>query len=226
MTARLTLYSGPLSMFGAKAEIAALEKGLDFDLVMVPYDSQRGYHPKHPEVLRVNPKKQVPVLLHGPVEIFDSTQIFEYLEGLAPTPPLWPRDPIARARARGLELRSDEVYFPHIIRLMSLQDALQTEPALAAIEAATRFCMDMDRLLESGDWLAGSYSFADIAFYMAALFGERQGAPLTASTPRLLAWRERMGRRAPVKKVVSAMATWLRSAARPVPEFMAVLHES
>jgi glutathione S-transferase len=221
VTARLTIYSGPLSMFGAKAEIAALEKGLDFDLVMVPYDSQQGYHPKHPEVLRVNPKRQVPVLLHGPVEIFDSTQIFEYLEDLAPTPPLWPRDPIARARARGLELRSDEVYFPHIIRLMSLQDALQTEPAVTAIEAANRFCTDMDRLLESGDWLAGSYSFADIAFYMAALFGERQGAPLTASTPRVLAWRERMGQRPPVKKVVGAMATWLRAAARPVPEFMA-----
>ena len=98
MSARLTIYSGPLSMFGAKVQIAALEKGLDFDLVMVPYDSVRGYDPKHPEVLRINPKRQVPVLTHGPVEIFDSTQIFEYLEDLAPTPPLWPRDPIARAR--------------------------------------------------------------------------------------------------------------------------------
>jgi hypothetical protein len=29
-------------MFGAKAQIAALEKGLDFDLVMVSYDSQLG----------------------------------------------------------------------------------------------------------------------------------------------------------------------------------------
>lgn len=220
MTARLTIYSGPLSMFGAKVEIAALEKGLDFDLVMVPYDSQQGYHPKHPEVLRINPKKQVPVLVHGPVEIFDSTQIFEFFEDFAPTPPLWPGDPIARARARGLEHRSDEVYFPHIIRLMGLQNTLQTEPAVAAIEAAGRYYSDMDRLLESGDWLAGSYSFADIAFYMAALFGERQGAPLTANTPRLLAWRERMGQRAPVRKVVSTMATWLRNAVRPVPEFM------
>ena len=26
-------------MFGAKAQIAALEKGLDFDLIMVAYDS-------------------------------------------------------------------------------------------------------------------------------------------------------------------------------------------
>ena len=83
---RLTLYSGPLSMFGAKAQIAALEKGLDFDLVMVAYDSHQGYAPKHPEVLRINPKRQVPVLVHGDLEIFDSTQIFEYLEDLQPDP--------------------------------------------------------------------------------------------------------------------------------------------
>jgi len=221
MTERLTIYSGPLSMFGAKVEIAAREKELDFDLVMVPYDSKVGYSPKHPEVLRVNPKKQVPVLVHGAVEIFDSTQIFEYLEDIAPSRPLWPRDPAARARARGLEHRSDEVFFPAVIRLMSLQDELDTEPAVIAIDAANRYYADMNQLLDSSDWLAGSYSFADIAFYMASLFGERQGAPLTASTPHLLAWRNRMSQRVPVKAVVSAMATWLRNAGRPVPAFMA-----
>jgi glutathione S-transferase len=222
MSARLTIYSGPLSMFGAKVQIAALEKGLDFDLIMGPYDSARGYDPKHPEILRINPKRQVPVLTHGPVEIFDSTQIFEYLEDMAPMPPLWPRDPIARAAARNLEHQSDEVYFPHIIKLMSLQNALATEPAVTAIEGANRFYAGMEQRLES-DWLAGSYSFADIAFYMAALFGERQGAPLTAITPRLLGWRERMGQRAPVITVVSAMAAWLKNADRPVPPFMAAL---
>src|SRR5262245_25251505 len=117
----LTIYSGPLSMFGAKVQIAALEKHLDFELVMVPYDSRQGYGPKHPEVLPINPKRQVPVLVHGDLELFDSTQIFEYLEDLQPEPRLWPAEPAARARARGLEHLSDEVYFPHIIRLMSLQ---------------------------------------------------------------------------------------------------------
>jgi glutathione S-transferase len=97
--ARFTLYSGPLSMFGAKVQIAALEKGLDFDVIMVAYDSHLGYSPKHPEVLRVNPKGQVPVLVHGNLEIFDSTQIFEYLEDLQPAPALWPRDIVDRARA-------------------------------------------------------------------------------------------------------------------------------
>jgi glutathione S-transferase len=49
----MRLYSGPLSMFGAKAQIAALEKGLDFELVMVAYERAKGYEPKHPDVLRV-----------------------------------------------------------------------------------------------------------------------------------------------------------------------------
>ena len=68
---RMRLFSGPLSMFGAKAQIAALEKGLDFDLVMVPFDMQHLYEPKHPDVLRINPKRQVPVLIYGDLEIFE-----------------------------------------------------------------------------------------------------------------------------------------------------------
>ncbi|HMI37322.1 MAG TPA: glutathione S-transferase family protein [Steroidobacteraceae bacterium] len=216
----ITLYSGPLSMFGAKVQIAALEKGLDFELVMVAYDSRLGYSPKHAEVLRVNPKGQVPVLVHGDLELFDSTQIFEYLEDLQPTPALWPRDIKDRARARRLEHQSDEVYFPHIIRLMSLQQNPGDAIASTSIAAASAYYAAMEEQLGAGTWLAGHYSFADIAFYMAALFGERQGAPLTADTPKLLEWRNRMTRRAAVRPVVAAMATWLHSAARAVPAFM------
>jgi len=218
--ARFTLYSGPLSMFGAKAQIAALEKGLDFDLVMVPYNSELGYSPTHPEVLRVNPKRQVPVLVHGDLDIFDSTQIFEYLEDLQPAPALWPRDIKDRANARRLEHQSDEVYFPLIIRLMGLQKDLGNAVAVASIDAATNYYAKMESSMSSNSWLAGSFSFADIAFYMAALFGERQGAPITGATPRLLEWRTRMTRRPAVRAVVSAMASWLTAAGRPVPAFM------
>jgi glutathione S-transferase len=207
-------------MFGAKVQIAALEKGIDFDLVMVEYHSQRGYNPKHPEVVRINPKRQVPVLVHGDLEIFDSTQIFEYLEDLQPAPALWPRDLRQRARARRLEHQSDEVYFPHVIRLMSLQDSLDDAIAVSSIEAALTYYAQMDTLLSQNAWLAGDYSFVDIAFYMAALFGERQGAPMTTATPALMEWRDRMTQRSAVRQVVSAMATWLKAANRPVPAFM------
>ena len=61
----MKLLSGPLSMFGAKVEIAAREKDIEFELVMVPFDPARGYEPKHPDVSRINPKRQVPVLIDG-----------------------------------------------------------------------------------------------------------------------------------------------------------------
>jgi glutathione S-transferase len=214
----IRLFSGPLSMFGAKAQIAILEKGLDFELVMVPFEV--AYEPKHPKVLRINPKQQVPVLIHGDLEIFDSTQIFEYLEDLQPHPPLWPEGPVARARARLLELKSDEVFFPHIIRLMGLQSSPQDPGATAARSAAARYYDEMESLLADREFLAGTYSFADIAFYMAQLFGARMGAPMTEATPKLLRWRDRVTTRPPVRSVVGPMTAFLRSRRRPVPDFL------
>ena len=222
-TPRMILYSGPLSMFGAKAEIAAREKGLDFDLVMVPFEMKRLYEPKHPEVLRVNPKRQVPVLVHGGLEIFDSTQIFEYFEDLRPEPPLWPREIAERARARLIEHKSDEVYFPPIVRLMSLQETPDDPAAVAAREAAARFYAEMEELLAERAYLAGTYSYADIAFYMAQLFGARMGAPMTDATPKLMGWRDKVTARPAVRQVVSAMAAYLVSQGRPLPPFMASL---
>jgi glutathione S-transferase len=219
----IRLFSGPLSMFGAKAQIAALEKGIAFELAMVPFDMQHLYEPKHPDVLRINPKRQVPVLVHGGLEIFDSTQIFEYLEDLVPAPPLWPRDPAARARARLLELKSDEVYFPHIIRLMGLQEAPADPAAIAAREAASRFYGEMERQLADRDYFAGDYSYADIAFYMAQLFGERMGAPVGAEMQRLRKWRTRVSARPAVQAVVRPMADYLVSQGRKLPDFMAAV---
>lgn len=214
----ITLYSGPLSMFGAKVEIAAREKAIPFELVMVPFDMQRLYEPKHPEVARINPKQQVPVLVDGPVEIFDSTQIFEYLEHLQPEPPLWPASPADRARARLIEHLSDEVYFPPVIRLMSLQDRPEDPAAVAARDAAAATCHRFEALIGDQAWLAGAYSYADIAFFMAQLFGERMGARLADDTPRLLAWRQRMSQRPAVHAVVGPMLGYLRGQGRPIPE--------
>lgn len=220
---RIRLYSGPLSMFGAKAEIAAREKGLEIDLVMVPFHMARLYEPKHPEVARINPKGQVPVLVHGAVEIFDSPQIFEYLEHLRPEPPLWPQAPAERATARLLELKSDEVFFPPVIRLMGLQERLDDPAALAACAASARYYDEMEQQVGAALFLAGTYSFADIAFYMAQLFAARMGAPMTAATPGLLAWRRRMTKRPAVRQVAGAMARFLVGHDRPLPDFMAEL---
>jgi len=221
----MKLYSGPLSMFGAKAEIAAHEKGIDFELVMVPFEMKTLYQPKHPEVLRINPKRQVPVLIDdgpgGDLEIFDSTQIFEYLESIKPEPALWPADPKARARARLLEHKSDDVYFPPIVRLMGLQGTPEDPAAVEARAAALAFYDDMEKAMGGKEWLAGSYSYADIAFYMAQIFGDRMGAPMTDTHPKLQAWRDRMSARPAVRKVAGAMGQYLLSQGRKLPAFLA-----
>jgi len=216
----MTLYSGPLSMYGAKVHIAALEKSLAIKVVLVPFTDDHRYEPKHPEVLRINPKGQVPVLVHGEVEIFDSTQIFEYLEYLQPRPPLWPASTGARARARLLELKSDEVFFPYVIRLMSLQDRLGEPPARDAIAQLHHYYREMDALLADRDYLAGEYTYADIAFFMAQLFAARLGAPMSAATPRLIAWRTRLAMRPAVQQIVVQFVQTLTRLGLSIPVFM------
>jgi glutathione S-transferase len=120
-----------------------LEKRIACDVVMVPFDTDDRYLPKHPDVARINPKGQVPVLIDTRdgevVELFDSTQIFEYLEDIQPEPRLWPEALAARARARQLELMCDEVLFAQVLKLFSLQDAMQSDAAVAACAACAAF---------------------------------------------------------------------------------------
>jgi glutathione S-transferase len=163
------------------------------------------------------------VLIDGDLEIFDSTQIFEYLESIKPEPALWPADAKARARARLLEHKSDEVYFPPIIRLMGLQATPADPAAVEARAAALAFYDAMEKAMDGKEWLAGSYSYADIAFYMAQIFGDRMGAPMTDAHPKLQAWRDRMSARPPVRQVAGAMGRYLLSQGRKLPAFLAKL---
>ena len=214
----MKLYSGPVSMFGAKAEIAVLEKAIPCDREFVPFSLVTLYEPKHPVVARVNPKKQVPVLVDGDLEIFDSTQIFEYLEELAPEPALWPRDRKQRARARSLELISDEVFFPNVVTLMPRARAAAGEEGVRVATAAIdHWYVEFDRRLGENEFLAGPFTYADIAFYMAQFFAGFLGKPMPATLANLEAWRRRVGKRPSVAAVAGAMADYLTSNGVKVP---------
>src|SRR5262249_42301714 len=109
----------PLSLFTAKVRIALDEKGLAYELVSVPFGRAQGYQPKHPDVVAINPKGQVPVLVDEGLALFDSTVILEYLEDRYPMPALYPKDVVERARCRQLEAASDEILFPSVFELIS-----------------------------------------------------------------------------------------------------------
>ena len=217
---RPILYSGPLSMFGAKAQIAALEKGIDVELVMVPFEMRTLYQPKHPEVMRVNPKQQVPVLIHGDLEIFDSTQIFEYFEDLKPQPPLWPRDCDSARRHACWSTNRMRCSFRRSSGLWDCR--LRRNDPVAVLRAILRSLLHRNGRID-GRWpqLAGWGLFLRRHRLLhGADFADRMGAPMPDRAARLMAWRSRMSERPAVRQVAGAMGRYLLSQGRPLPDFL------
>ena len=202
----MKLYSGPLSLFSRKVEIALTEKGL-FDACereMVPFNQQVGYQPKHPAVLAANPKGQVPVLIDGDLALFDSTVIIEYLEESYTFSPLLPEKPAARARCRMLELYADEILFPLMRRLAHRSEmpptdaaarAAQVEAGKAAEAAIAHEFAALEARLAGQDFFCGDLSIADIGLFMTILYIRRLLGPKLDAFPALAAWNARLLRR-------------------------------
>ncbi len=104
----ITLYEHPLSPYAQKNKIALREKGVPFEL-RLPTGIGAGAGLGE-DFMRASPRGEVPALIDGDTRIFDSTIILEYIEDKWPSPPLLPRDPAARARARMIEDAMDTHY--------------------------------------------------------------------------------------------------------------------
>ncbi|MBN9535545.1 MAG: glutathione S-transferase family protein, partial [Alphaproteobacteria bacterium] len=103
----MLLYEHPLSSYAQKVKIALREKGIAFDLETPQAIGSGG---SAGLFAAASPRREVPALIDGDAQIFDSTIILEYLEDKYPSPPLLPRDPAARASARMIEEICDTLY--------------------------------------------------------------------------------------------------------------------
>jgi RNA polymerase-associated protein len=103
----LTLLEHPLSSYAQKVKVALREKHIAFT-AEIPTDLGSGTTAG--AFKAANPRAEVPVLVDGSAQIFDSTVIMEYIEERWPEPPLLPRDPAARAFARITEDVCDTHY--------------------------------------------------------------------------------------------------------------------
>ncbi|MBI1778950.1 MAG: glutathione S-transferase family protein [Proteobacteria bacterium] len=211
----MLLYSGPLSLFARKVEIALHEKQLAFERIMVPFTQASGYSPKHPAVLAANPKGQVPVLVDGDLTLFDSTVIFEYLNEAYPEPPLYPPSPPERARCRLIELNADEILLPPLVRLMKRTEPPDPNPErqklreAEAVEAERTLLGHYARLeaeLADQEFFCGRFSVADIALFMSILFALRLRGPRLEANKGLARWYERVGARPSAARIAAEVA--------------------
>lgn len=224
----MLLYSGPLSLFARKVEIALVEKNIAFDRVLVSFSQTQGYAPKHPAVVTANPKGQVPVLVDDDLALYDSTVIIEYLEDKYPSPSLFPREPGERARCRLLELEADEVLLVPVRALMFRSEppgpdtVHREEQECAAVKAEDVILANYAALaakLGGLEYFCGTISVADIATFMNIHHGLRLGAPPLSDHRNLSAWYLRLAKRPSFATVVAEMAAADRELSHPVPVY-------
>ncbi|MGA2892062.1 MAG: maleylacetoacetate isomerase [Xanthobacteraceae bacterium] len=98
----MKLYSYFRSSAACRVRIALNLKGIAFETLPIHLIKDGG-HNKRPEFRAVNPQMRVPVLVTPAGNVLiQSMAIIEYLEETHPEPALLPKDPIDRAKVRGL----------------------------------------------------------------------------------------------------------------------------
>ena len=161
----IKLYTFPPSTNSRKVRIALLEKGLEFERINVDLSKREQ---KNPEYLKIHPFGQVPALDDEGFILYDSTVINEYLEDEYPYPALMPKDSESRARARLLEDFRDTHFNPYFVQLIQEMRKAEGERDGQRIDhARAEIIKALDRIeneLNGKEYLAGSFSLADIAF--------------------------------------------------------------
>lgn len=189
----IKLYTFPLSTNSRKVRIALLEKGLEFERVNVDLAKREQ---KNPEYLKIHPFGQVPALDDEGFIVYDSTIINEYLEDEYPYPPLMPDDSEGRARARLMEDFRDTRFNPPFVKLiyeMRKPEAERDAGVLAAATGDINQCFDrIEKELQGKEYLAGTFSLADIAFMANLDLLERFQIPVDSKYANTIAWIARL----------------------------------
>jgi glutathione S-transferase len=195
----LKLYDYPESPYCQKTRIVLAEKDLSFEIV--PVDLKAGEQ-KRPEFLKLNPFGKVPVLIDDEMIVYDSTIINEYLEDEYPHPPLLPSDSSARARVRTFEDYADNAFIPVtgiILNELRKPEAERDADKLAnARQQVQRMLAVIDGSLAGRQWLAGTFSLADVAFAPRVVILPALGVELDPQWKNVASWIQRLNQRASI----------------------------
>lgn len=130
----MDLYSSARSVAAHRVRIAMQLKGIPYRIVSVA-DSDAGVGLDGPDYRMLNPQGLLPTLADREFNLSQSLAIIEYLDELQPEPPLLPREPRRRARARQyaqiLCCDMQPLSAPRVLRYLEAMPGVAA-PALAA----------------------------------------------------------------------------------------------
>ena len=199
----IKLYDFKSSPNCQRVKVVLAEKNLSYEIVPVDLRKQEQ---KKPEYLKLNPYGKVPVLTDDSTVLYESLIINEYLNEKYPDPPLMPKDPGGKAKARILidygMAHFDSAY--QKLRMELMKDPKeQSQPVIDGAKS------DLKKLLqpfedEIGDqqYLMGDFSLVDADLIPRFTRLEGFGVLPDPALPRLGKYMERMKARPSVKAIL------------------------
>lgn len=147
----LTLYDAPRCPYCARTRLVLAEKDVPYETVTIDLENRPAWLLEHNP-----PHGRVPVLEEDGWALPESAVIDEYLEERFPEPPLLPSDPAARAAARFVVFRFDDLGKPYY--------AFRREEPGAATRLGEALRV-LDAFLAGTPYLTGdAFGLADIAY--------------------------------------------------------------
>jgi glutathione S-transferase len=131
------LYTSWFSTFARKAALGLELKGLPYDAVDALAREFR------PELIHVNPRAEVPVLIDDNLVVVNSSDILQYLDWRYPQPPLYPEAIEDRVAARALERLADHRFDPIVVDCSFWKWADRDDEAPAGLLAAGQADIDI-----------------------------------------------------------------------------------
>jgi glutathione S-transferase len=194
--------SVPGSPFGRSVLATLEEKHTPYRFALEPSGTFRS-----PQQLTRHPFGRVPVLEHDGFTLYETQAILRYLDRVLPQPALTPADPRAAARMDQVMNVSDwylfqgvgnVIGFQRIVRPRILKEPPDETAIAEAMPRAHVVFTELSRLLDAQTYFTGEQlSLADlmVAPQLAFLSATPEWQPLTASTPNLVSWLDRMNAR-------------------------------
>jgi glutathione S-transferase len=201
----LQLYRAPFSTNVERVALALAHKGLEVESIVIDYADRS-------PVEAVSGQPLVPVLVDGGQVVADSAAILRYLERKQPEPPLFPRQPAARAQMDVFIEWFNEVWKLPPNAIEAELALPQPDPArVAALSTRLRGWLDVfEALLDGRDHLlSDEFSAADCIAFPFLKFARirdprddepfhlilERHQPLGDAHPRLADWIDRVNER-------------------------------
>ena len=199
----IKLYDFKSSPNCQRVKVVLAEKNLPYDIVPIDLRAQEQ---KTPDYLKLNPYGKVPVLTDDATVLYESLIINEYLDEKYPSPPLMPKDPAKKAKARILidygMAHFDSPYQKLRMELTKEQKDQNPQTIAGAKADLKKLLQRLEDKIGDQQYLMGDFSLVDADLLPRFTRLEGFGVLPDPSLPRLGNYLDRMKARPSVKAIL------------------------